>query len=580
MEKNNKNAVEEQKSSSGFSTKNKKAVSKEETKKEKLTKKQIIILVSVLLVALLISATIITTVLLVKKFNNPDLLTADLSKYISISEEDYKGFDINIPLDEYSEMGVDRNINLLLTEHKTLNGFYNGRYESSVPISLGDRVLVYYRGYTKDSGGAKKDIDGACNFDSSPTYLEVGTGKIIKLNDDGSETVSGYFIPGFGEGLVGLVPANYPKFISAPDGTLTSDSQQSYRIMPRDVIYLTYTVDSKTVKNERIDLSRTDLDAVYGVGFAEFFTGKEVDGTLEGFKLVGENVKSQTFSKDGKDVKYTDLCVSYAIRGGDDNAYNISVKFPASYDEESLRGTQAYFDIYVVESVIFEVPEYNDKFVTETLGVKAEELSSYSGDSVAEKYRAKIAKEHRIEIEESNHDLLVTKMWEHLMDKVEIKKLPRKVVEPYLNQYKKEINSMYTSYKDQYSSKDELAIDYLNSVYGAALSVDGDWQSYIEALANRDAAQKILFYYIMRRENFLPGEADYTAAYNYVYGQIWDYYKELHAEELLTLDGEEYDNRLAALKKEMDEYYTEEYFKEQAYYYYGTRKMLTLGKRA
>ncbi|MBR5140468.1 MAG: hypothetical protein IKV16_05370 [Clostridia bacterium] len=581
MNKNSKKTVEPKSGGMGFGTKNKKATKKVETSKEKLTRKQIIILVSILLVAVLISAAIITTVVLVKKFNDPDLMTAKLSKYISISEEDYKGFDLNIPLDEYTESGVDRNINLLLTEHKTLNRFYNGRYDASNAITLGDRVLIYYRGYTVDQSGKKVDIEGACNFNNDPTWLEAGTGKILTINDDQTESASGYFIPGFGEGLVGLIPQNFSKLIYSSAST-EGESENSGRIMAGDIIFLTYTVNGNTVENEKIDLSRTDLDAVYGNGFKELFIGTEKDGKLEGFKLVGEKVNSFKTAKSGSDaeIEYKNLTVSYLIRGGEENTHTVSLKFPASYNDESLRGTDACFDIYVVQAMVFDVPEFNDEFVTETLKVKESDLSSYSGETVSEKYRAKIAEEHRIEIEESNHDLLVTKMWNHLMDKVEIKKLPKKIVEPYITQYNKEISTMYESYKSQYSSKDALAIDYLNNVYGAGLSSGSDWKSYVEALANRDATQKILFYYIIRRENLLPTDAEYQAAYDHIYSQVWDYYQDLHAEELMLLEGEEYNNRLAELKRKMNEYYGEDYFKEQAYYYYGTRKMLTLGKRA
>lgn len=579
MKKNVKKTTEPKSTGSGFGTKNKKAAPKTEQTKEKLTRKQIIVIVSILLVAVLISAAIITTVALIKKFNSPDLMTADLSKYISISEEDYKGFDLNIPLDEYTESGVDRNINLILTEHKTLNRFYNGRYDASNAITLGDRVLIYYRGYTIDQSGKKVDIEGTSNFDSDPTWVEAGTGKILKINDDQTESANGYFIPGFGEGLVGLIPQNFSKLIHSSVLTDSEDDSNG-RIMAGDIIYLTYTVDGNTVSNEKIDLSRTDLDTVYGIDFKELFIGTENNGKLEGFKLVGEKVNSFKTKKAGSDteIEYKNLTVSYLIRGGEENAHTVSLKFPASYSREDLRGTEACFDIYVVQAMVFDVPEFNDNFVTETLGVKESDLSSYSGATVSEKYRAKIAQEHRVEIEESNHDLLVTRMWNHLMDKVEIKKLPKKVVEPYITQYNKEINSMYESYKSQYSSKDALAIDYLNNVYGAGLSANSDWQSYVEALANRDATQKILFYYIIRRENLLPTDAEYQAAYDYIYNSVWDYYQELHAEELALLEGEEHTSRLAELKRKMHEYYGEDYFKEQAYYYYGTRKMLTLAK--
>ena len=52
---------------------------------EKLTKKQIIILIAVSLVAVMVSLIIIGSVLYMRGDKNPNLLKADLSKYITLS---------------------------------------------------------------------------------------------------------------------------------------------------------------------------------------------------------------------------------------------------------------------------------------------------------------------------------------------------------------------------------------------------------------------------------------------------------------------------------------------------------------
>ena len=223
--------------------------------KEKLTKKQIIILISVFLAAVMAASVVVGAILISKRRENPDFMKSDLSKYITLSEDDYKGYDIDIPLDSYNELGVQRKINMLLTEHKTLNEYYKGRYPVNQPLTVGNNVNIYFRGYTVDENGRENDFDGGSNLSLSDeeTILEVGTGNVI---DAESGEVKYLFIPGFGEGLVGLVPSEYSEFKRTRSG----------RVMAGDVIYLSYKVTGpngeKIVESERIDLSLPYIDEI------------------------------------------------------------------------------------------------------------------------------------------------------------------------------------------------------------------------------------------------------------------------------------------------------------------------------
>jgi len=556
----------------GVSSKGKKAPAPAPTKPEaeKLTKKQIIIIICVLLVSVIVSGIIIGAVIMVKSINNPDFMKADLSRYISISESDYKGYDIDIPFDFYSEEGVQRKINMLLTDHKKLNEEYKGRYPINNALGLGDVVKIYYRGYTVGEDGKETDFEGSSNFASKITLLEVGTGKII---DADTGEVAGNFIPGFGESLIGIVPAQYPILKKTMSG----------RIMAGDVIYLSYTVIggkdglNKTVESERIDLARTDIDEIYGKGFTEFFTGKIVNGEATGFKNIDEDLEEfiTRIGDEKTDTVYSDMKVSFVTRGCENAPLTISVRFPASYGEESLRGQDAFFDVYIDEAVVYDTPLFDDKFITETLKADTEKFSSYKGETLADKYREMLREEHKTEIEESNHEMLLEKMWAHIIPKVKVKKLPKTTVETYYNSYYGEVNRYYSLYSSSYSSSiDSAAIDYLNNTYGASLKAGDDWKGYIMSLAENDVTERLIFYYIIRKENFLPPESEYKKIYDDLYNEVLDYFLERHKDEFSKLEGEEYDKELEVLKSEIDGYYGESYFKEQAYYYYATRKML------
>ena len=572
--KNKKGAPEAPKKSIGFSTKKRSvAAPVAAPERERLTRKQIVILISVMLVAVMISGAIIGAVISIKKADDPDFMKARLSRYISISEDGYTGYKIDIPLDEFSDSDLLRAINKLLCEHKTLNAYYNGKFAKSEPLSLGDAAYLYYRGYTVDENGREKDFAGSSNFtDDTPVILEVGTGNV--LDNDGN--VSGEFIAGFGEALTGIVPIEYTEFEKINSG----------RVMPGDVIYLSYTVSSdkrnEVVKNERIDLGLSYIDEVYGDGFTELFVGKSENGEVTGYKSIGEEIKSFIIKKKDNqltDTVYSNMKIEFATRC-EDSPKTVTLRFPANYAEESLRGVEAKFDVYVKYATIYDTATFDDKFVSETLKVSADELSGYAGESLADKYKAKLKAEGEEKTDESNYELLVEEMWKHLMDKVEIKKLPKKTVDFYYNSYYTLISNTYKSYSNEFADLDSFAVAYLNRTYGADLEDDGDWGAYITKLAEKDVVQKLLLYYIIREEGFLPSDEEYQGLYDKFYSEILDYYLDLHKEEFAEYSEEEYKTELEILKGEINSYYDDEYFSERIYYYYGTRKMLSLAEIA
>lgn len=568
--KNKKGAAPAPAKSIGFSTKGNRAPTPtKKPEKEKLTKKQIIILVSVFLLAVMVSGIIIGVVIAVKRGEDPDFLRDDLSKYVTISKEDYSGYDIDIPLDVYNDSYLIRRINMLRCQHKTVNGEVGKQFVKSEPLSLGDEAYIYYRGYTVDENGREKDFDGSSNFsEESETVLEVGTGTVID-----EEEVKGQFIDGFGEGLVGIIPRDHAQFEKINSG----------RVMPGDVIYLSYTVigesGNKTVTNERIDLGLDYIDELYGAGFTEFFVGKVENGETTGFKTVGEEIKSQIFRKNGEstDTVYSDMKIEFLTRC-EESPVTLSLRFPADYHEESLRGTEVKFDVYVKYAVLYDAPEYDDKLVTEKLKVKEEDVKDYAGATVSEKYKNKLLEDIKEEIEESNNGVLIEKMWERLFDRVEVIKLPEKTYARYYNEYYDEIDYGYSLALKQNSSVklDSYAVGYINYYYGAGLSETDDWKEYISLRAQRDLVRDLIFYYIIREENLLPSEAEFNEMRESMYNDILASVIKNSEAELSLLQGEAYEKKLEELKKNVDAVYDDEYYKKNIYYDYGTKKMLGL----
>ena len=537
----------------GFSSKGKKKpapVAVTTVQKDKLTKKQIIALIAITMVALLISATIIGAVAASKTAKTVDFMSSNLSKYISISEDDYKNYIINVPLDYYSDADLEREINSLRTSKKTENETYKGGYVKLEPLTLGDEAYIYYRGYTVGSDGREVDFEGSSNFASEDmTILEVGTGKVFV---DGEHKSS--FIPGFAEALLGKTPADYEPFRKIKEGSVSAG----------DVVYLSYTVmgegGNKVAQNERIDLSLPYINEIYGAGFVEFLLGKTIGVSITDKFIVRMEGHST-------DTTYSDMKIEFATRC-ESNPLTISVRFPANYSKEELRGVDAYFDVYIEYAAVYDVPEFNDEFITKSLEVNERYLSGYSGASLTEKYTAKLKAEIEKELEDSNHAILEAAMFKHLLTKVEVIKLPTSYVDNYIEACVSDLESTYESYKSSFSSIEE----YARAAYGYSSEIT--YQDYFRTEAERAITEKLVFYYIIREEKLLPTESEFNTIKEALYNDILNYYLELHKDEFMKFTDEEYAKELATLKDEISSYYGEEYFEENVYYYYGTRKML------
>ena len=132
-----------------------------------------------------------------------DYMANDMSAFVTLEKSDYQAFEINVGKDYVvTDEVVESELKSMLYSYATAT---NGTTQvKDQPIRYGDKAYIYYRG-TVDG----EEFSGGSNMsDSSPYGLGIG---------------SGSFIPGFEEGLIGVVPNEtskdnpYPLHVTFPE---------------------------------------------------------------------------------------------------------------------------------------------------------------------------------------------------------------------------------------------------------------------------------------------------------------------------------------------------------------------------
>lgn len=535
MSKKNKNEAPVRTASVGFKTKKganneietnnniqKKTVSKE-------AKRTLIITIigSVLIVAAVASivATLVAGILSGDEF---DYLKENLNSYISLSKEEYTNLTVDHNPVEYSDEMLQREIDALLVKHKRQEPENAGKSYVNVAVSLGDIAYIRYRGYTVDENGRETEVDGECNFnDTALLPLEIG-----------SQTMPG----SFEHLLIGKVPSDYEDFAKVKAG----------EVLENDVIYLSYIAyypsgAATSAEYERIDLSRTDIDEVYGEGFKAYLVGKEIGTALD----------SATFKQGAGTAAYSDMRVEFATRC-ESEPLTIDVTFPNDYTDSNgngkeLRGVTVKYDVYLDSVVVYETPEYDASFVTDTLGFTEEELSEYNGADIVAKHTEYVKAKCLENIAIVNKTLQRELVWDLIKDKGEIIKYPEAELERIYNAYYSEVESYYSTYADTYGyeSIDAAAVDYYNLTSGA------DWQAYITEKAKTSIREDLVLYYIMKKEDFVPTDEEYSKKEDELIQEQLEYYLEAHEDEMSAFEGEEYDEQVELIRNGIKETYAE-----------------------
>ena len=535
-----------------------KNIKKTETKKENSGKKfnisesklALVITAGILVLAILVSSAIF----LINAIKNEawfNYLKADLDKYVEISG-DYKDFTVNLDIAKPKDIEVDVAIMSLLNSNKDSSKWREISSGSKFTLGVGDAVDIYYRGYLLDEDGKEITVDGMSNFgDANPYTLVLG---------------SGSFVPGFELNMVGLNTEDTNIFTTIKTGK-PQDSQ---------IAYVSYTCvidgDSTkkvTVTNERIDLSRDDIDEEYGENFKKTIMNCD----------IGTKV-SLPSNLNGKTYAYTDLVVNY-VTECEDKHFTVECYFPYDYSKEDLRNETAYFEVYVNKVVDYtDVPEFNDEFINKLtqenkLGVTLETLNTHEGANLVEKYYAYANKTLMDAYEEEYKTLLREEIVAYYRTVFKGVKYPASKVEEIYNGYYETVSDSYNtsggkitnSYGSSttYDTLDKYAVAYLG------LQTGTNWKNYLISLAQDSVKERYMMFYILRAENLIPSDAEFDKKVAEVTNTIVDEY----VEYCMNYEGKtkdsfkteaEYQEYYNNCRKQVLANYDKTYYEESAYF--------------
>ena len=537
--------------------------SSDEQKQVKRTRIFLVVFAAVALVSLIVS--IIVGVSL-NRNKTVDYMKIRISKYVNVPENLYKGYEVTVSIPEITDDDVEKEITAILVSKKKGHTdpetgkelpVYN---DTGVTIGLGDVVNLYYRGYTTEDG-VKKYFDGGCNFGESLAELEIGTGSVTVGSDTGS------FIEGFDTALIG----------KNQTGCATVTTIDNGKTQPADMIKLTYSATyadgtSAYSKTVTIDLSDPNLDERWGEGFGAYFNNEsgivigEQFASKSNGALTVKTVK-ETEDGDGEDI-YFDMKISQVYRISSEPKMEINVTFPEDYSAEELQGKDATFEIYVKTVKDYYVPEFNDEFITDTLKLKAEDLSSYNGEDLVAKYKSYVKAQLNEAREEQIRVAVEDGFWDKVIAGSTFKKLPKDDVnamyQSSVEELQAEFNNSYTnSYSGNFSA---FMRDYLG------LGATDSWEDAVRKNAEDSVKQKLIFYYIVRKENLVPTDAEYQEIYDDIFAEYLqsylDYYK-------ITEESENYEASVEQGKKIVVATYGEDYFDELVRYEFAIKKIVS-----
>lgn len=470
-----------------------------------------------------------------------NLFEDDLSSLIDLPAEKYKGVTIPLRLDEVTDADIERVIMNLRYKNRNTTPLYDGAGRTDIAITVGDTAYIKYRGYIVDENGIERDLDNASNIISS-SFSALGVGS---LN----------LIQGFEEGLIGAIPSEH-----------TLELISNGRIREGDVVYVSYTVrdgNGKTTSksNERIDLSKSYVDSLYGTGFKSALVGAE----------LGSVINSLIIECGDQTLEYSNIKLNYLTRT-EGNALKVSVKFPEDYKDEAVRGLRATFDVFVEKTIIYDVPEYTESFVRERLGITDAHLVGCEGDTILEKHRDYLYKQATNECNAINSKLKSDAYWNYLIDTVKVRALPKKIVEDRYNEICYEIQTQYSRYSAYYPTFELFAKAYLG------IGDDILWSDYVRAVAEAAAVERMIFYHIVNSENLVTRDQAFEEKYNAIVEEHVDYYVSyIYAAELEKITDEaEKQAKIKEIEQKVIESYGEEYFLERVYYEIASPKLVTL----
>lgn len=482
-------------------------------------------------------------------------MNKDLSKYVKLSAEDVKNIVMTVAVDKPTEEDVEREIIALLVEHKTLD---TENIDPDAVIANGSVVSIYYSGYLLSEDGDREYFSGGSNLSGNISSLIIG---------------SATFMPGFEKGLIGIRPSETEMPTVIKEGKLSEG----------DVVYANIEGFHPEGKNLRLYGQRLELtpalDDVYGKGFYDLLVGSELGENLCSSLTTLESTKAG----EGTFV-YKNLRTLYKTEGG--KAHTVETYFPLNYQEASLQGKTAYFDVYIQDTTSYKVPEYTDAFLTETVGIISEKLETYEGSTLTEKYRSYVREVLDEDYEERLLEATEKTFWEKIAEVAEVKSVPRSA---WLEIYDGYIEDLETTYSDYLTSSGYTAAVYPFETFckDYCRLEDGEsYKTYVKNLSKQTAGEKIIFFYAIQLLEVAPSESELAKAYDETVTELAkqyssldeSYYESQPDEEAKKKAYQEYITAIEDMKQDVKTALGEEYLLESAYYNYSFPKLLDLTK--
>ncbi len=498
-----------------------------------------------------------------------DYLTADLSKYITVSG--YKDYNINLNIARPKEIDADVAILNILASKKGAV-LHNGAAVTSGTITPGDVVNIFYRGYVVGDNGEEIFVDGMCNFGS-----KNGSGEYVYAS---LEIGSNQFVPGFEFNLSGKDFSVANQFVRITSGQVSADQ----------VVYVSYTratsgsSEGKITKaSERIVLAdgKEKIDAKYGVGFYD----KLLTLTVGAADNVSFDCAANT-----ETYNYSNFKVDFATTCEKPGNYIlVDCYFPYDYGTATLQNKNARFEVYVQSVTEYEETKLTNEFVENNLfylGITAADLDMFDGDRVSQ-LRQYIKKLLDDDYQDTYNAKLEEAMWKHYLgdDVSVVKQYPKVMVDLIYNEYYNDVLYQFEQSGGVVTGSwgmtitcetvDQYAIYYLGLQYAE----NQDWKAYLRTLAKSLVEERLVLYYIIKAENLVPTPDTLASKKAEIEKEYLDSYIEQYCHQY-NIDKSKYSEAdwakfVTDRTAELHEYYDDAYFVENAYYQIAVDAMLT-----
>lgn len=507
-------------------------------------------------------------------------LDENMSDYISIKPEDYKGVSLTVP--GIAEIDPVADVKSYIVNAIAQYQAQNKKTETKTvaTITEGDNVNIWYRGQVNMAAEGEPenwvDFIGGCNF-----YVEYT--ETTQDDNRGLVIGSGGFIKGFEEKLKGL---------EISDSSLKTASDSNKQIgmegyLP--IAYIQYTYEYKDASGntkkgmmvDRIDLTK-DAEGHYvdkgrySDALREALEGHLVgevvkDGTspkkfTENFDITGDLVPEAVNIRNVqvKEIVKEERALPYVVAEGETAPavtpdYTFELAFPNPYtNNKELAGKTARWYVYadsleraVTEDIKEDALTY--KQVVDVLGITfdmvkkgllltpdEQNATEGSGTDAAKEaavlahYREYIAKGLEEQRAATLKENTINTLWEHIISKVEVLEWPEGYIESYVDTLRTEAENEYAQYVQTYGSSvyptlaDYVANFYSDKYFPNTASVDAGFRK----MAEEQLKQEMAIHYIAAAEGLAMTEREQEKYYEEQMQSMLDYYNAYYANDI------------------------------------------------